>query len=138
MEEETKETTSFFSPEAVVMFSIAIILDIIGLVCFILIFVGIGVPLSFLPDIIGMIIIGGWTLFRSQSVKPQPKMAGKKAAQAKKRAIEIEKRLAKSGKWVKRLRWLRPLLIICEFIPVIGDIMFSWTLLVYFELKYSN
>ncbi|GAG17223.1 unnamed protein product [marine sediment metagenome] len=129
--EEIRRSTALISPEALIMFPIAILLDLFGVVCFILYFAfGIGVPLSFVPDLIGMFIFGIWIFFRSQSLKiVQPRMKA-----AKKAKIRIAK-IAKSAKWAKRLKWLRPLFILFEFIPVAGDVLFLWTLLVYFELK---
>ncbi len=116
-EEESQVQTSeeerggtFISPEGVLMLTLAIIFDVGGLVEFIPI---IGTFFSFLSDIIGLLVIGGWTFFRSQTVA-------------------VTKRAATRGTRV--LRWLRPLAFIGEFIPFVG-ILPLWTVVVYFELK---
>lgn len=124
---ETKETTPavasmsetstiLFSPEGIMMMGIAMGLDLAGLVDLIPV---VGNVLSYLVDFSGILIIGGWTYFRSQSIQVSGRAATK---------------VGKVTQWTKRLRWLRPLLIIGEFIPIVGTLPL-WTLLVYFELK---
>jgi len=138
-QDEIRRATALMSPEAIVMFPIALILDLFGVVCLILYLAfGIGLPLSYIPDVIGIIVIGGWSLMRSQSLRitrPRAPEVKRVKKRAQKRIAKIERRIARSAKWAKRLRWLRPLLIVVEFIPFLGDIAFSWTLMVYFELK---
>jgi len=104
----------FFSPEAVVVFPLAILLDLIGLIliCF-------GLDDFGVTDIIGIIFIGGWALFRSQTLKMT---AG------------AEKTIAKASKRAKRLKWLRPLAIIAECVPYVGAAP-CWTILVFTELQ---
>lgn len=104
---------NFFSPE-IVMFVPAVLLDIIGLI---LLFFALDD--FFITDIIGIIIIGGWTYFRSQTIKVTKGAAGK---------------IGKTGKWAKRMKWLRPLMILGELIPYVGALP-CWTLLVFFELQ---
>ena len=119
-EEKTKraktveeQAASFTSPEAFVMLSIAIALDLLGLFIFILDLLGIGLIISFVPDIIGLIFIGGWMLFRTGRVT-------------------VTKKAQKTGKKLfKRLG----LAFLGELIPFFGDVAFCWTLAVYFELK---
>lgn len=112
--EEIRRATAFFSPEALIMFPIAAVLDLVGiiLVCF-------GLDDFWITDIIGILTIGLWTYFHSQTVKVTYRAA---------------ERLAKAVKWARRLRWLRPLLIVLEFIPY-GGAAPCWVLLVYFELQ---
>ena len=107
---------ALLSPEGILMLIFAISLDLAGLVEFIPV---IGNLLSYLPDILGTLIIGGWILFRSQTLGATRRAAA---------------RIGKAGKWARRLRWLRPLLIIGEYIPVGGMLPF-WSILVFLELR---
>ncbi len=108
------------SPEGAIMFPIAIILDVIGFVFFFLSLVGIGIPLSFLLDIAGLLTIGAWMYFRSGSVTvpKRTKKAGKKMA----------KKINKTA--LKRIGWV----FFRELIPFFGDIAPCWTIAVYREL----
>lgn len=103
-----------FSPEAIIMFLIAGILDIIGLI--LLLF---ALDDFFTTDLIGIFFIGGWIYFRSQTVKVTRGAAA---------------RMGKRAKWASRLKWLRPLMVIGELIPYVGAAP-CWTALVYFELQ---
>ena len=107
---------SLLSPEGIIMMSVAVGLDLAGLVDAIPV---IGNILSYFIDFLGIILIGTWTYFRSQSFQA----TGKATA-----------RIGKAAKWAGRLKWLRPLLFIGELIPVVGALPL-WTLLVYFELQ---
>lgn len=99
-----------FSPEGFLMLTLAVIIDLAGLVEFIPVM---GTVISFIADLTGIIFIGGWIFFRSQTVT-----VTKRAAV---RATRI-------------LRWVRPLTFILELIPFVG-ILPLWTILVYFELQ---
>ena len=107
-----KNVGALFTPEGVVMMFIAAMLDLTGLGIFLLSLLGIGIPLSFLLDITGLLIIGGWTLLRSGSASTT-----KQAAKLGKKAF-------------KRLG----LGFLGELVPFFGDIAFCWTLVVYLEL----
>lgn len=108
--EETEESGALISPVGLVMFSIAVILDIVGVIMLLLyLLFGIGIAGSFVLDIIGLIIIGGWMFLRSGRIK------------VTKGAASVLKRLG--------------LTFLGELIPVVGDIGFCWTVLVYYELK---
>lgn len=109
--EETGKRGVFFSPEGIMMIIIAGIIDFLDLIT----------ASFFVVDLFALVFVGGWILFRSGMLKVRHR---------------TEARVAKATKWVRRLRWLRPLLIFLEFIPVIGAAP-CWTLLVYFELKSS-
>ncbi|MBZ9572952.1 hypothetical protein KJA17_02095, partial [Patescibacteria group bacterium] len=101
--EETPEETeggALFTPEGVLMLCIAVMLDLIGLFLFILSLFGIGIPLSFILDIIGLVIIGTWMFLRSGRIGMT-----KKAAKV-------------SRKFLKRLG----LAFLGEVIPFFGDI----------------
>lgn len=114
---EIKKMGALFSPEALVMFIVAGSLDLIGLILLILDFIGIGLALSFIPDIIGIIVIGSWMYFRSGHITIS-RRAGKTI---KKTGRKIFKRLG--------------LAFLGELIPFFGDVAFCWLLVVYFELK---
>jgi len=103
---------------AIAILPLAILLDLAG---FLLAIFGASEAFSLIPDVIGLVAIGGWTFILSQSVKV---------------TYGAEKRLLGATKWVKRMRWLRPLLIIFEFVPFVGAAP-CWTILVVLELKYS-
>ena len=113
---EIQKRGALFSPEGALMLSLAVLVDLAGLVDLIPV---IGNILSYGVDIFGLIFIGGWMFFRSQTVQ----VTGRAKA-----------RLGKIGKGAKRSKWLKPLLIIGEFIPIVGILPF-WTVAVYFELK---
>jgi len=49
------------------MLILALILDLLGLLIFILDFLGIGLVISFIPDLIGTLIIGTWGTFKGKS-----------------------------------------------------------------------
>ncbi len=105
---------SLTSPEAILMLTAAGILDLIGLIFFILSFVfGIGIPLSWILDVTGLIILGTWMYWRSGSVT---------VTKGTKKII---------SKTSKRLG----LAFLGEIIPFFGDVAFCWTLAVYLELK---
>lgn len=108
---DTSNIGVLFSPEGVIMLLMAALIDFLDFIT----------GSFFVVDIFAILFIGGWMLFRSGSMKVT-KRAGA--------------RIAKVAKWAKRLRWLRPLLIFLEFIPIIG-VLPLWTLVVYFELRYS-
>ena len=114
------EKTSALLGPGIVMLILAIILDIIGVICFALnIFFAIGEIPSFISDIIGMIFIGGWMFFRSGTAE----IPGK----AKKRAENLIRKLFRG----KYKRFLTPM--VGEVAPFVGVLPF-WTLSVYFEL----
>jgi len=114
---ETKKMGAFLSPEALIMFIVAGFLDLIGLIIIILDFIGIGLAFSFIPDILGIITIGGWMYFRSGNITISRK-AGKTV---KTTGRKVFKRLGLAS--------------LGELIPVFGDIALCWLLVVYFELK---
>lgn len=88
-------------------------LDLVGFLLFILDFVGIGIPLSFIPDIIGILIIGGWIFLRTGRIG-----ITKGAAKISQKAF-AELGLATLG----------------ELIPFFGDLAPCWILLVFDILK---
>jgi len=121
-EPETEETGgieigkigNLFSPEAVIMLPLAILLDLIGviLICF-------GLDDFGITDIFGILLFGSWMYFRSQTIAVPEKL--------KKRAETGLRKLFR-GPWK---RFLTP--IIGEVIPYVG-VLPMWTLAVYYEL----
>jgi len=91
--------------DKIIMLFIAILLDLFGLLCFILDFFGIGIAISFLPDLIGAFTIGLWSLLKGEGTAGIQKGLGKRA---------LKYGIAQ----------------ITELIPFLGDISPSWTILV--------
>jgi len=104
--------STILTPEGFIMMAVAIILDSVGLILFILSFLGVGIPGSFIPDLIGLIIIGIWTYLRSGRTTMT------------KQATELAK------KSFKRVG----LAFLGEVIPFFGDAAPCWTIAVYREL----
>lgn len=101
---------SLFSPEALVMFFFAGMLDLIGLI--LLLF---ALDDFWITDIIGLIFLGGWMFLRSGT-------------------ITATKGAKKAGtKFLKRIGFS----FLGEIIPFFGGIAPCWTLAVYFELRGS-
>lgn len=134
MAQETTTGGVLFSPEAILMLSLAAFVDIVELF----------IPFEPIDpvDIFAMIFIGGWMYLRS-SIRgtetrevPRPREAREGMKKIVKKVGEIGKKAAKAAKWTKRLKWLRPLFIIIEMVPLIGNLPF-WVVAVYTELKYG-
>lgn len=121
-----EEGINFLSPEALVMFPLAIFLDLIGII--LLIF---ALDDFFVTDIIGFAIIGAWSFFRSQikGKEPEIQMSNIKERREITKEARQTKKAGKTAKWGKRAKWL-------EFIPYVGAFPF-WTVSVYSELKSS-
>ena len=96
---------SLLSPEAVVMLPLAVIVDVIDFF----------IASLFIVDIIALLLFGSWMYLRSGQAT-------------------ISAKSAKALKMARTMRWLRPLLIIIECIPIVGMLP-CWALVVYFELK---
>jgi len=111
--------TSLLSPEGFTMLSIALLLDILSIICLILIVaLGVGLVLGRVVYISGLIIIGGWQLFRSGNT-PLSRNERKKIA------TTIAKTFFKKH-WKK---------LAIKAVPIIGDLLPLWTWTVYSELK---
>lgn len=120
MGQGTKER-SILSPEGFFMLSIAVIFDLLGFVCFILVFVfGIGAVFGRIVSAVGFAVIGIWQFVRSGTFSAKKKK-GEGAVE------KIAKKMAK--KFFKKHSWK----LIAEALPVIGDIMPSFTLIVWSE-----
>jgi len=116
MKKEIHSYPNFLAPDALLMMLIAVALDIGGVICFLLTLTyygaTIGLTISTVLDILGLILFSGWTLFlRSGTI------SGK--------SVKV------IGKLLKRVGL--PFLV--ELIPVVGDVAFSWVLTVYLEIK---
>jgi len=120
-EEEAKEAPktaeakigALLTPEGILMMFLAIVIDLVGLVLFILSFFGIGIILSGISDILGLLFIGSWMFARSGNITA--------TKGAKKLGQKFFKRLGAS--------------FLGELIPFFGDVAPCWTLAVYFELR---
>ena len=128
-EEETSEEPTggnfgaLTSPEGVVMLFMAVFFDLLSIICAVLIFLfGIGLLLSKIVYIIGLILFGGWALFRGSGALPTKKK-GKGG-----KITEVAKE--KLGKFFKK-HWKK---LGAKLIPLIGDIIPYWTITVYEEL----
>ena len=139
-------------PEGLIMLLIAVFLDIFGIVCFILSFFGVGIPLSFLGDILGMITIGFWATTRSffrgviekavgditeKTLNVGGGLEGVKKFQggrAPTPGLGAGKKVAKTGikLGLSAIRFV--IASIIELIPFLGDICPSWTIFVILEL----
>jgi len=118
--EEIEESDSLVSPIGLLMLLVAFILDVAGVIMlFLYLFFGIGIAGSFVLDIIGIVVIGVWMFLRSRRIKVT-RRAGKIIEKG------ARKILARLG-----------LAFLAELIPVVGDVGFCWTYLVYDELKKS-
>lgn len=99
---------SIFSPEGYLIMVWAIFLDLIGIVIFILEFVGVGIPLSWLFDVMGILTIGIWSWSKTGN-------------------MQVTKRTARFFK--------KPgLAFFGEVIPFVGVLPF-WSLYVFIDLK---
>lgn len=115
---EAFQKGTFLSPEGFIMMGVAASVDV-GEFLFELI-PGIGTAISIFIDIFALLFIGSWMFFRSGKITP-PEKTGV--------------RIAKTTKWLKRLKWLRPLCVLIEMIPIVSSILPLWILVVYAELK---
>lgn len=114
----------FLSPEAIIMLPAAFLIDIGELF----------IPLEPIDplDIFALVFFSSWMIFRAiiRGRRPEIKVSKKAAAT-----------LQRVAKWAKRLKWLRPVLFIAEFVPFppivnIGALPL-WTVAVYLELKHG-
>ncbi|MDO8486583.1 MAG: hypothetical protein Q7S77_02725 [Candidatus Staskawiczbacteria bacterium] len=133
-------------PEGLIMLIIAVFLDLAGIVVFILSFFGVGIPLSFLLDILGMITIGFWSTTRSLFKGIIEKSVGNIAEKVLSVGGGAEnqgghspgtgaiKQAAKTGVKLSLSAVRFIITLIIELIPFLGDILPGWTIFVIFEL----
>ena len=107
--------SNFLSVDTMVMFGLALVLDIGGFVCFVLCLIPPVTPfmlvISQILDIVGLVLFSVWILFRGGGLKGKP--------------AKILKRLWKGS--------VAPTLV--ESIPVFGDVATSWIISVYLTAK---
>ena len=103
---------SLTTPEAFVIFPLAALLDLAGLIILCC-----GLDDFWILDTIGLILIGGWMFVRIGHIT------------ATKRAAQMAEKTGK--KLLKRTG----LAFLIEIIPWVGGLAPSWVLAVYFELK---
>lgn len=141
-------------PEAAIMLPIALFLDAAGLIVFILDFMGVGLGLSFILDIMGICSVGFWVLTRgffrgilkkiassvtktikSMGSSSQPQyISAPTAHTGLQSGVGLGKKATKAGLKVGvSVVWFIATTII-ELIPILGDIIPSWTILVIREL----
>ena len=136
---------SLFSPEAVIIFPVAALFDVLTILCTILVaFFGVGILLGIGIDIIAIIIFSIWMLSRSgeisQGVEEKAtnvlkREKAKESAQGK--AAQKTKKIGKKvTQKILRKKITRRLLIafIGSLIPILQLIPF-WTIMTYKELK---
>lgn len=104
---------SLFSPEGLLVLLTALIIDMLGIITLILTpIMGIGQVVSWIIDIGAAIIIGGWAFLRVGALPGSKSM----------RMLQ--------GKLVRKIAIRLGVAFLIEAIPVVGDIMPSWTLFV--------
>ena len=148
---------SLFSPEAILMLFLAGLLDLIGIICLLLdVAFGMGEVLSYIPDGIGILFLGSWSLMRAlasgKTIGEAKEEASEKIADIretgeKKReameksreALRKKREMAKKGKKLMMKKGGKTglrfgLATLGEIIPFLGALPF-WTIFVYSELK---
>lgn len=121
LEEATKKVGALFSPEGIIMLSMALLVD--GGELLFEFIPGAGQIISIAIDIFAVLFFGFWMwFFRSKRAKITPKAAVSRA---------------KVLQWGKRMKWLRPLCFLIELIPIGSSFLPFWILIVYLELVYE-
>lgn len=130
--ERARKISVFFSPEAAIVFPVAIVLDIFGLLVTVLdIAYGIGEIPSWISDGIGIAFFGFWLLVRTLSISRPKALVG----QVMEKRAEIKKLVGRARKMGRGLRFA--ITFLGEVLPIIGVLPF-WTWMVYSELKNSS
>lgn len=137
-------------PEGIIMLTIAVFADAAGIILFILSLAGVGIPLSFLLDVVGILFLT-WAstrhAFRGVISRATENIAGKVLnvggglegarefqGQGSSFPVQAGKKVAKTG--IKLSFTIIAFIIsaIVELIPFLGDIMPGWTFFVIREL----
>lgn len=142
--------TALVVPEGVIMLSIAVFLDGLGLLFFILNFFGVGLPASFLLSIMGAITVGSWATTRSffrgvieksiENISEKTLNIGggledqKQFLGSSSPAVESGKKIAKKGIKLSLTVVRFIIAFIIKLIPFLNNIFPAWTFLVIFEL----
>ncbi len=129
MAEETGGNANLLGPEAVLMLTLACMID--GGELVIEHIPGVGQIISVALDIFAFLFFGVWMVFRNSSGIRVPSRTKAKAT-----------KLAKRIKWLrpfffgtKKIKWLRPLCFGIELIPIFSSYLPFWILIVFLELK---
>ena len=131
-------SSSFTTPEGVLMLFLAGLLDLIGLLCLIAdLAFGIGEIFSFIPDVIGIIFFGSWMLMRLQASGDDVKDMTKQVSDKKQTMETSKKVLKKTAKKASRKGLRFGLASLGELIPLLGALPF-WTIFVISELKQDS
>ena len=127
-----------------IMLPIAIFLDVLGVICTILdVAFGVGEVISWVTDIAGTVIIGGWILFnflmKKIITRESEEKTGEKIKEVKNLPQKKTKMAAKVKKFAGKLKGKRGALriaggIIGEYVPILGILPF-WTWIVWSERK---
>ncbi len=128
MAETIKGLGTLLSPEAIIMLSVAVFVDVGEFLVEFIPYVG--DVLSIIIDVFAVFFFGFWMWVRSGTITV-PKKTGQR----------ITKATAKATKWAKKLKWLRPLCFIIELIPRLPfgvSILPLWILIVFLELRYNT
>ena len=132
----SKFSSPSFLAEAMIMLPIALLIDLAGFILFLIELFIVTIPfciaISFIVDGFGIVLIGGWMLFRSGRADIPEGVKKRIKKRAKKQMGGASKKAMKSGKKIgKRLG----LSVLGELFPIVGDALPLWTIAVFFELK---
>ena len=111
------------TPEGLIMFPLAVIIDIIEIVCdvFVESFI-----IAAVLDAVAYLLIGGWMLVRGSNAKVSERSV--------KTLQQVSTKMAKTEKWVRWARITAPLFELIPFVSIVP----CWAIAVYIELKYGN
>lgn len=119
-----------FTPEGVIMLTIAGLLDLIGIICAILVVLfGLGAIFGQVVNVLGYTILGVWLSLRAGFAGEEKAQA--ETSQKKERGIAFKVAKSVIKRFLKK-QWKK---LIAETIPLIGDVYPGFTLMVYSELK---
>jgi|GEM_PF-1486388 len=125
-------------PEGLIMLIVAAVLDIFGLVCFILSLFGVGIPISFLLDAAGFSSIGVWAttrpLVRSTIGKIGEKAGGTLGGNESSTGGSAMGGIAKKGIGLGLGAMRLVVTFLIEVIPFLGDVFPGWTFFVIMTL----
>lgn len=117
-EQETEKMGALFSPEGVLMLSLAIILDGLSLFCvFLILLFGTGLFFAKIVYIFGLIFIGGWAFIRSGTLPGKGK---------------VRKKMVRGLTNFLKRHWKK---LAGKLVPAVGDALPLWTWTVYSELR---
>ena len=130
--------TALFSPEGIVMITVAFIFDFILFILILLKFVGVGIPIAWVVNIIAGLFIGAWAFSRgggTGAIKAGFKRKGstkKEGAETDKKTSAAQDIAKKAGKKVLKKFAIS---FLGGLIPFVASIVPFWIIFVYTELK---